>query len=309
MKWHPDKNTDKPTALEKFQQIAEAYDVLSDKPKRAVYDQFGYEGLRDGVPDEKGNKSGYEFGSGGGKNGEGKSSADNIFENFFGTANPFASFGFGDSTKFTSRLQKQGMKKGESVISDLPCTLEELFNGCSKKLQITRVRFQNPDDRTSELIEETKVLSVSVKPGWKKGTKITFPNEGDEAADLLAADVIFILSEVPHSTLTRASNNIVFLAKVSLADALTDCTISVPTLDGRQLSLPCPEVVSPGYEKVIKGEGMPNPKAAGKRGDLLIRFKISFPKFLDEKKKRVIRETLAGTVSEEVAVEEKKEEA
>ena len=55
MKWHPDKNPDiAAEASAKFQEIGEAYDVLSDLEKRAIFDQYGYEGLRDGVPDERG---------------------------------------------------------------------------------------------------------------------------------------------------------------------------------------------------------------------------------------------------------------
>lgn len=155
----------------------------------------------------------------------------------------------------------------------------------------------------------TRHPARSVKPGWKKGTKITFPCEGDEGADIIPADVVFVITESPHACLVRESGNLVFTAKISLSDALTECAIAVPALDGRKLSLPCPEVVSPGYEKVIVGEGMPVKK--GGRGDLIIRFKILFPNFLDEGKKKVLRETLAGTVSSEtdsVPIEEEKKE-
>jgi len=134
MRWHPDKNSDNldAAALE-FQAIAEAYDVLSDAEKRAVYDQFGYEGLRDGVADEKGDRNGYKYANNGFE----------IFSNFFGTENPFADFGFGEATPFTSRLKKSGPKKGEPVVQELGCELEELFNGCIKKLKITRKRFNS----------------------------------------------------------------------------------------------------------------------------------------------------------------------
>ena len=284
MQWHPDKASadNKVTAEPKFQAIAEAYDVLSDPEKRAIYDQFGYEGLKDGVPDEKGNAAGYSY----------ENNGQDIFSKFFGTENPFADFGFDEATPFTSKLKKQGPKKGEGVVKDLECTLGELFNGCVKKLKITRMRYTGTE---GELKEESKVLSVSVKPGWKKGTKITFPSEGDEGPDMIPADLIFVITEAPHATLAREGSSLVFLATISLADALTDCVIAVPTLDGRKLSLPCPEVVYPNYEKRVGGEGMPQSKKGGARGDLVIRFKILFPDFLDEKKKNTLRVTLAGT--------------
>lgn len=312
MKWHPDKNPDMnpEECASKFQLIAESYDVLSDKAKRAVYDQFGYAGLRDGVPDARGNQSGYSFS---GSDGAGGFKALEIFQSFFGTANPFADFGFGESTPFTSRLGAQGPKKVDPVVINLACTLEELYNGCTKKLKITRLR-PSPED-PSALAPEPKVLSIQVKSGWKSGTKITFPGEGDAQVAGPSGvappppDLVFVIEQTPHSRFAREGGDLVFLSTVSLFDALTDCTVQVPTLDGRTLSIPCPEVVSPGYEKVVVGEGMPSSKAGGAKGNLVIRFKIVFPKFLEESKKKIIRETLSGTVDLPAAAkeEEKKE--
>lgn len=103
--------------------------MLSDKQKRAVYDRYGYEALRDGIPGADGIPSGgYSY----------KQNAQSIFEGFFGTRNPFADFGFGDTTPFAARLKKPGPRKSSPVCHDLLCTLEELFNGCTKRLNITR---------------------------------------------------------------------------------------------------------------------------------------------------------------------------
>ncbi len=87
----------------------------------------------------------------------------------------------------------------------------------------------------------------------------------------------------------RDGNNLVYISKLSLVDALTDCSVEVPTLDGRVLSIPCPEVISPGYEKSIVGEGMPISKKVGARGDLVIRFTIIFPEYLSDDKKAQLR--------------------
>lgn len=127
----------------------------------------------------------------------------------------------------------------------------ELYNGCVKKFNITRKRF----DKQGELCDDVKTFVIQVKPGWKKGTKVSFVNEGDENYDTIAADIIFVIQEREKSDLgyTRDGNNLVYTYKLSLTDALTDCSLQIPTLDNRIISIACPEVVSPFYEKVVPG--------------------------------------------------------
>ena len=76
---------------------------------------------------------------------------------------------------------------------------------------------------------------------------------------------------------------------------MTDCSLQIPTLDKRVLSIACPEVVSPYYEKVVVGEGMPiSKKSDGSKGDLIIKFNIQFPKYLNGTKRNKLREILAN---------------
>lgn len=92
------------------------------------------------------------------------------------------------------------------------------------------------------LADESKEVTIEVRPGWKRGTKVTFLSEGDEAPGIVPADVIFVVAEAPHAHFVRDGTHLVHTARLSLADALADCVLEVPTLDGRVLSLPCPEV-------------------------------------------------------------------
>lgn len=291
MKWHPDKNPDKlEEASKKFQEIGEAFDVLSDAQRRAIYDQYGYDGLINGVPEPTGGSTSAAYSY--------QNNAQEMFESFFGTANPFASFGFGDSAPFASKLNKPPPQKPDPIKYNLDCTLTELYNGCVKRFNITRKKASGMlnDDGSPDMFNETKTLTINVRPGWKEDTKVTFPNEGDECPGKLTPDVQFVIKTKEDPELpgySRSGNDLIYTCKLSLSDALTDCSLRIPTMDKRVISIACPEVVSPYYEKLIPGEGMPNSKT-GKKGDLIVRFHILFPKYLNLAKKEKIREILAG---------------
>jgi DnaJ family protein B protein 4 len=108
-----------------------------------------------------------------------------------------------------------------------------------------------------------EILTIDVKPGWKKGTKITFPRKGNEQPGVTAAadDLVFVIDERPHGKFKRDGNDLVVVHKIPLADALTGCTISLTTLDGRSLSIAMPDIIPPRYEKSCLRKVCPLPKS------------------------------------------------
>jgi DnaJ homolog subfamily B member 13 len=119
-------------------------------------------------------------------------------------------------------------------------SLEEIFHGCVKKMKISR-RVLNDDGYTSSYRE--KILTITVKRGWKAGTRITFEQEGDQGPNNIPANIVFIVKDKPHPIFRRDGENLIFTAKISLALALVGTTIQVPTLDGRLLDLPITDIV------------------------------------------------------------------
>ncbi|XP_054789010.1 uncharacterized protein LOC129294612 [Prosopis cineraria] len=299
MKWHPDKNpNNKKEAEAKFKQISDAYEVLSDPQKRMIYDQHGEEGLQDMPPPGNGPSSGFN-----------PRNAEDIFAEFFGSS-PFGfgssgpgksmkyqpegpgiygGFGGGDNIFRTCNEGKQMPKKPPAVESKLPCSLEELYSGSTRKMKISRTI-----DANGRPVTETEMLSIDVKPGWKKGTKITFPDKGNQQPNLLPADLVFVIDEKPHDLYTRDGNDLIVSLRVSLAEAIGGTTVNLTTLDGRSLSIPVTDIVSPGYELLVPKQGMPIAKEPRNMGDLKIRFEVKFPTRLTPEQQAGLKRALGG---------------
>ncbi|XP_026434770.1 dnaJ homolog subfamily B member 13-like [Papaver somniferum] len=188
--------------------------------------------------------------------------------------------------------QAAAPRKDPAIETTLPCSLEDLYKGTPKKMKISR----EIADASGNTLPVEEILTIDIKPGWKKGTKITFPEKGNEKLhSLLPTDLVFVIDEKPHSTFTREGNDLVVTERMSLVDALTwsYTTIHLTTLDGRTLRIPITNVIHPTHEETVPGEGMPLHSDPSRKGNLRIKFHIEFPTRLTAEQKAGIKRLLA----------------
>ncbi|XP_047313434.1 dnaJ homolog subfamily B member 4-like [Impatiens glandulifera] len=179
-----------------------------------------------------------------------------------------------------------GLLKPLAMEKTLECSLEELCFGCVKKISVSRDAIND----IGFLTHEEEQLTIKVQPGWKKGTKLTFPGIGNEKLGTCQADIILVIMEKKHPMyVRRGGDDLLMEFKIPLVDALTGCMITIALLGGEEMKLMFDdEMIETGLEKVIVGQGMPKSKELGRRGNLVIHFVVDFPKELtDEQRHKV----------------------
>lgn len=305
LKYHPDKPTGN---TEKFKEISEAFDILSNADKRQVYDDYGLEAARGNAPAGGGFPGGAPGQGGaqsfnfGGHSGFSQADAFNIFSQMggFNMDDSFGGFGgfggglgfslggfgqqFGGRSGQMPGLYGQKRPEPDTVVQPLAVLLEDLYAGCTKKLKIGR---KSPSGR-----KDSKVIEIHIKPGWKAGTKINYANEGDWQPECDARQTLqFVIEEKPHAVFQRDGNNLVALVPLSFKEALLGFEKSLTTLSGRKINILRSTPVQPSSTNRFPGQGMPVLKTPGTYGDLVVKYKIDFPTHLTPEQKRVVQQT------------------
>ncbi|MEO6579853.1 MAG: J domain-containing protein [Sphingomicrobium sp.] len=259
---HPDRNQDNPKAAERFNQVTQAYDILSDKDKRARYDR--------GELDEEGNPKmpfGGGFGGGGGQRGGGPTGgfqgfpegfeeaagADlgDLFEGLFGGARTAGRRGGGFGTR------GQPPQKG----ADINYRLKVPFIDAAT-LKAQRVT-----------LAAGKAIDVKLPNGVEDGTKIRLAGQG-QPGPAGKGDAIIAIEIARHPHFTREGNDIRINLPVSLKEAVLGAKIKAPTPEGAVM-LTVPKGASSGKVLRLKGRGFTD--KTGKRGDLLVVLAVDIP--------------------------------
>ena len=340
-KYHPDLNPGDKTAEEKFKEVNEAYEVLSDADKKARYDQYGHAGVDP------------NFGAGGFGGGFDGSfdfgDLGDIFGSFFGG-------GFGGGR----RTNPNAPQRGESIRMSIAISFEEAAFGCEKAVTVERyetcdtchgngcapgtspevcpdchgtgtvqVRRQTPmgvfatsspcpkcggkgriihqpckDCRGSGMVRKKKTIQASIPAGIDNGQTISIRGQGNAGKNGgPAGDLLITITVRPHELFRREGTSVLCEAPITFTQAVLGAELEIPTIDGK-VKYTLPEGTQSGTTFRLKGKGIPSINGRG-RGDQYVTVYIETPKNLNKGQKEALKK-FAETMGESNYEEQKK---
>src|SRR3989344_2661755 len=319
MQYHPDRNKEK-NAEEKFKEISEAYAVLSDKDKRATYDNFGHSGF-----DQRYSKEDIFRGA----------NFEDIFSEIFGSddffgGSIFESFFGGRSRKRANDLRYDmaiefdeaafGARKKISFRKKTRCSIckgtsakDGKLNECSHchgtgQLRISqrtmfgvfqqvmpckycRASGKIPKNKCPEcddgLIYDSKELTINIPAGVDTGTRLRVPDEGEESRNG-NGDLYIYITVRPHKIFERKDYDLYLTSSLSPVQAILGTEIKVPTLE-KEISIKIPSGTQPGTVFKINDSGIQYLNSREK-GDLFVKINVEIPKKIDSGEKKLYEE-------------------
>ena len=321
MEHHPDRNHGKKEAEQKFKEISEAYEILSDQQRRAAYDRYGHAAFEQGGPSGTG---GFEFGAG---------FAD-IFDEMFGEILGGGGRRGGGGT--------QSAQRGADLRYDLDISLEEAFRGVDKEISIAnsvgceeckgsgaaagtqpvecstcrghgRVRaqqgfftieracptcngagrvIQNPCKKCAGQgrVRQERTLSVAIPAGVESGTRIRLSGEGEAGMrGGHPGDLYVILEVAQHPIFQRDGANLYCRVPIPMTVAALGGNIEVPTIDGEMMPMDIEHGTQTGQRTRLRHKGMSVLRSSA-RGDLYVELSVETPVHLTKRQKELLKE-------------------